>query len=421
MPNDGGGRGTESGRRTFLKATGAAGAAGLTGLAGCTGGTGGASGTDELRVGVITSQSGSYSFLGQGEIQGAELAKADLESEFDTSIEIVTADTETDPATGLERMQRLVNEDGIDFALGGVSSSVAIKMGNWASDNGVAYMAAGSHSDATTGESCAEHMFRPTTSNSMLANSVGQGMAEFADSWYIMYADYTWGQTGRAAVVDALESNGASVVGEVATPFPSDDYTQYLNEVQNSDADGMAVVIAGTDQRIVTKQFLDKGMGENFKMAGPLFEEAVFWGLGKEAASIAGLWATPWAASVPSSDLGEELKTRVADEYDASPFSRHYMGYTSMDQLARAALRADSVAAADITAELEGHQLEHSLKQGDCYFRAEDHQLVQPVDTVQAMSVDQMQDDPYRSWTDHVNSFPGDSVARSASETGCEL
>lgn len=404
-------------RRSYLAA---ASAAGLAGLAGCSsGGSGG--GNDSYTVGVITAQSGSYAFLGEGEIQGAELAARDLEEEFDISIDIVTADTETTPSVGLERMKRLVNEEQIDFALGGVSSSVAINMGNWASDNEVAYMAAGSHSDATTGGSCADYMFRPTCSNSMLANKLGQGMADFADSWYIMYADYTWGQTGKEAIRGALEQTDAEVVGEVATPFPSSDYSQYLNRVSSAEADGLAVVIAGTDQRTVTQQFVNKGMHEDMRMAGPLFEEAVYWGIGKQAASIAGLWATPWANCNPTTDLGQSVAQRVASEYDASPFSRHYMGYTSMDQLVRAAERAGSSDASAIRNELAGHTLEHSIKPGESYWREGDNQLIQPVSTVRPLSMSEMQDNPYNQWFQHVSTTPGEEVARDVSATGCSM
>ncbi|WP_267640741.1 ABC transporter substrate-binding protein [Haloarchaeobius amylolyticus] len=441
MPEHGKNSGSTVHRRRYLQALGTGAVAAFAGCAdtsdpdtsgggggggnGNNGGTQGgtqSSGEDmSFKVGVITSQSGSYSFLGKGEVQGAKLAKADLEEEYGVDIELVTADTETDPGTGLERMKRLVNEDQVDFTLGGVSSSVAIKMGNWASDNGVAYMAAGSHSDATTGGKCAANMFRPTCSNSMLANALGTQMADYADSWFVMFADYTWGQTGAKAIKGALKANGAEIKGEVGTPFPSQDYTQYLNEAANSGADGLAVVIAGTDQRIVTKQFLNKGLDQDMKMAGPLFEESVFWGIGKEAASAAGLWATPWAASSPATDLGESVKQRVASEFGASPFSRHFMGYTSMDQLTRAAIRAGSKDAADIRGELEGHELEHKLKQGKMYFRADDHQLIQPVSTVEAKAQSNMQDDPYKSWFEHTSKTAGDEVARDPSETGCSL
>ena len=421
-------------RRKFLASVGASGA---LALAGCTGddsdggngngnGNGDGNGNDngttssssmEFTAGVITARSGSYSFLGEAEFEGAQLAKQHLEEE-DVEIEIVTEDTETDPSTGQERMQRLVNREGVDFALGGVSSSVAIQMGRWASDNGVAYMAAGSHSDATTGEQCAENMYRPTCSNSMLANAMGEAMYDTADSWVIMYADYTWGQTGEAAVRNSLQEAGGTVVDSIPTPFPNDDYTQYLNEASDLDAEGLAVVIAGTTQRIVTQQFFDGGFDQEFEMAGPLHEEAVFWGLDKEITAETGVWAAPYANCVPHTDLGEQFVDEIVEEFDSSPFSRHEMGYLSMDQLVRAALRAGSSDAGEIRAELEGYELDRTIKEGEHYWR-DDHQLIQPVDTITALPVEEMQDDPYQSWYQHNTRKEGDEVARA--DSGCEF
>jgi len=423
------------GRRTFIKG---AGASGTLLLAGCSGGDGGSDGGDggsdggdgggstgdgsgamEVTVGIITARSGSYSFLGRGEYEGAVIAKQHLEDEEDVSIEIVEEDTETDPSTGLERMKRLVNKERVDYVLGGVSSSVAIKMGNWASDNGVAYMAAGSHSDQTTGEKCAQYMFRPTCSNSMLANAVGGAMADAADEWVIMFADYTWGQTGAKAVEQSLKNAGGNVAESIPTPFPNDDYTQYLNQAADTGADGLAVVIAGTTQRVVTKQFFDGGFNDQFTMAGPLFEEAVFWGLDKDIAAQAGLWATPYTNSVPQTDLGNRMVDEIVDQFDSSPFSRHEMGYLSMDQLTRAAIRAGSTKPDAIRGELEGYELQRTIKEGEHYWRAKDHQLIQPVDTVTAKPVEEMQDDPYRSWYAHNSQATGDEVARE--DSGCSL
>ena len=188
-------------RRNVLQSAGAAGAVGLAGLSGCLSSlSGGGSDVSDLSVGYTTSLSGPFAVFGQAGLDGAELAAADLEEELDVSIDISTGDTEVNPSTGLQRIKRLVTEDEIDFAMGGVSSSVALKMGTWASDNSVTYMATGAHSDAVSGASCATHMYQPTAANSMLANTIGEQMVGAGDSWYLIYSDYTWGQTAQQAV-----------------------------------------------------------------------------------------------------------------------------------------------------------------------------------------------------------------------------
>jgi ABC-type branched-subunit amino acid transport system substrate-binding protein len=225
-------------RRAVLRSAGAAGAVGIGGLSGCLSSlSGGGSDVSDLSVGHATSLSGPFAVFGQAAVDGARLAASDLEEELGVSIDVNTADTELDPSAALQRIKRLVTEDEVDFTMGAVSSSVALKMGTWASNNSVTYMATGSHSDAISGSSCAEYMYQPTASNSMLANTIGEEMVDVADSWYLIYSDYTWGQTAQSAVTNALEAGGKEVVGTSAAPFPNDDYSSTISALNDTNPD----------------------------------------------------------------------------------------------------------------------------------------------------------------------------------------
>lgn len=411
-----------------------AGATAIAGLAGCSSGKGNGeggagtkttaqsgSGLDSIKVGYATSLSGPFAVFGKTALHGAKLAKQDLEEELGISIELSSADTEVNPSTGLERMKRLVVEEGVDVTMGGISSSVALKMGTWASDNGVAYMATGAHSDKITGKQCAPNMFRVTCSNSMLANTIGKEMAETADTWYLIYSDYTWGQTAQKAVTKVLEANGKTVVGKTAAPFPNDDYTQYLNEAASSDAAGLGLLVAGLDMRLAIKQLRNKSIQDEMKLAMHQIEDVVYWGLSKEATSVMDVGGQVWGPGTPK---GKAFAKRVAETGDTDPFVRHYLGYAGMDQMVRAAVRADSTKAADIRAELEGHTVESpitDIKGGDMYWRAEDHQLVQPTYSIKPRATSEMSDDPYKEWFKTAQTFTGKDVARPVSETGCKF
>ena len=408
-------------RRNVLKATGLASATGLAGCLDSVTGGGGDDGIDEVSVGVTTSLSGPFAVFGQAELDGARLAKEDLEAEFDVSIEIETGNTETDPNTGVERMRRLVNSEGIEVALGGVSSAAALQMGSWASENGLVYFPAGAHSDRITGADCLEYVFRPTCSNSMLANTIGAEMAEGADSWFLMYSDYTWGQTAQEAVTRILEENGKEVVGSTAVPFPHDDYSPYVNEAANSDAEGIGVLIAGLDMRKALSSIIDRGVDDR-TLAMHQNEDIVYWGLNKEMAGALDMAGQVWG---PAVDGEGDFKQRIADDADTNPYVRHYLGYVSMDQAVRAAHRAGSTDPDEMKAALEGHEVTSKARDikggGDMYWRECDHQLVQDAYSVQARSVDAMENSPYKQWFDVEATFAGDDVVRSCSDTGCNL
>jgi ABC-type branched-subunit amino acid transport system substrate-binding protein len=411
-------------RRKLLQSAGAAGAVGLAGLSGCLSSlSGGGNDVNELSVGYTTSLSGPFAVFGQAGLDGAELAATDLEEELGVSIDISTGDTEVNPSTGLQRIKRLVTEDEVDFAMGGVSSSVALKMGTWASDNSVTYMATGAHSDAVSGGSCATHMYQPTAANSMLANTIGEQMVGAGDSWYLIYSDYTWGQTAQQAVTGALEDGGKEVVGTAAAPFPNDDYTPYLNEAADSDADGIGMLIAGLDLRKAANQAMAKGIQDDYTLAMHQLEDVVYWGLDKENAGILDTAGQVWGPAVDN-EASNQFAERIAENADTDPYVRHLLGYMSMDQAVRAAVRADSTAAEDMRGELVGHEVSSKIKDikggGDMYWR-ENNQLVQPTFSVEARPQEEMEDEPYKRWFQSTETFAGDDVVRPLSETGCDL
>jgi ABC-type branched-subunit amino acid transport system substrate-binding protein len=334
---------------------------------------------------------------------------------------MTTADTEVDPDTGVQRAQQLVTEDGVDVLMGGVSSAVAIAMGQWATRNSVAFIASGSHSDATTGGDCAKYMWRTPSSNTMLAETAGNAMADYADSYAIMYADYTWGQTGRDAVESVLQDNGVDVVDKVAVPLGADDYTSALNRIADSDAEAMANVTAGADTTRSCQQYLDSGIADEVKMSGVLLEDENLFALGKEGVAQMGVWGTVWGPGIMEGGI-QDLVDRVASEYDRTAFSRHYLGYTSMDQLVRAADRAGSTAAEDIRTELEGHDFtDVGLLEGTQQWRECDHQNMKPTYAVRAKDPGDMGDEHPQQWFEQINKQQADAVARSCDGTGCQL
>lgn len=411
-------------RRTILKSAGAAGVAGISGISGCLSSlSGGGSGVNELSVGYATSLSGPFAVFGQAGLDGARLAAGDLEEELGVTIDISTGDTEVDPSTGLQRIKRLVSEDDVDFTMGGVSSAVALKMGTWASENSVTYMATGAHSDAVSGGGCAEYMYQPTASNSMLANTIGEEMVSAGDSWYLIYSDYTWGQTAEEAVRSALEGGGKEVVGTSAAPFPNDDYTPYLNEAADSGADGIGLLIAGLDLRKAANQAKGRGIQDDFTFAMHQLEDVVYWGLGKENADILDTAGQVWGPAVDT-EASNAFAADVAESAETDPYVRHLLGYISMDQAVRAAVRADSTAAAAMREELVGHEVTSKIKDikggGEMYWR-ENNQLVQPTFSVEARPQDEISDEPYKRWFQTTRTFAGDDVVPPLEETGCSL
>jgi hypothetical protein len=409
-------------RRRFLQSTGAAVTIGATGLAGCLGGGGESGIGDQIVIGCPTALSGAFAPYGEAERDGGRLAARHLEEEFDVSIEIVSGDTAADPNEAVDQIEGMVVDDGAHMAFGGVSSAVGLAMGNWGSDNQVPICVHGG-SDDITGAQCSPYLFSTYMSNTMQVAPTAPAMAELEDNWFLLYSDYTWGQTAQEAYTEALEAEGATVVGKEAVPFPTQEYNPYLNTAEDSGADGIALVVAGLDQRASTSQILNREMQDEYSFMMHQTEDVGLWGIDPEAAAILDINSQGWS---PGLDVPEDWLNEIVEISDHDPFVRHFFGYTSVDQLVRAAIRADSLEGEAIRDELSGHEVENEMiydlqpTEETIYWREDDHQLVQPTYVTSGRAVSEQQNDPFNVWFDVDVSMNGDEASPEPSDA-CEM
>ena len=95
---------------------------------------------------------------------------------------------------------------------GGSSSAVAIAQSEECQKAGVVFMAALTHSNATTGKDAHRHTFRWYNNGHQTAKAMAQTLVDRfgKDAKYaFLYADYTWGQTVQKSMQDVIEKAGS--------------------------------------------------------------------------------------------------------------------------------------------------------------------------------------------------------------------
>lgn len=368
---------------------------------------------EEIVIGCPTALSGAFAPYGEAERDGGTLAAQHLEEEFDISIEIVTGDTEANPTEAVDRIEGMVLDDGIHMAYGGVSSAVGIAMGSWGTENQVPVCVHGASDDITGGE-CASYMFSPYMSNTMQVAPTAPAMAELEDEWFLLYSDYTWGHTAEEAYRDGLEEAGATVVGSEAVPFPTTEYGPYITTAEESGAGGIGLLVAGLDQRAASSTIIDRGIGDEYTFQMHQTEEPGLYGIDRQATAMLDVNSQGWNAGL---DVPSDWLDEIAEISDHDPFVRHYMGYVSVDQMVRAALRADSLEGQAIRDELSGHEIENEFiyelqpTEETLYWREEDHQLVQPTYVSSGLPVEEQQTEPYNVWFEVTHTMEGSEAS----------
>jgi ABC-type branched-subunit amino acid transport system substrate-binding protein len=408
-------------RRDVVKGSAAAGTVGLAGLAGCTGDTGNGDGDgdgdsngggndfpalgnypidgDTVTFGFNVPQSGSYSQEGQDELNGYNLAMDHLNngggwvSQWDDlsgdgvlgkTVESVEGDTATDPDTARQSASRMISRDNAMMVTGGSSSSVAIAVQELCQEEKVQFMACLTHSNDTTGSACVRYSFRELFNAYNTGAALAPVLTEEYDpdgeglNFFILYADYTWGQTVQDSMTQFLEEAGHTLVDSVPTPLGTSDYSSFLSDVP-SDVDMLILTHYGLDAANSLPQARDAGLDERMELVVPLYNRLM-----AEAAqdSIQGVYGTAdWNWQLED-DVSSTFTESFREEYDKVPSYAARLGYTQALQYAAAVERAGTFYPPEVIRELEDYSYDNAGL-GEETLRECDHQAVRDVLVVQ--------------------------------------
>ncbi|MEN3792518.1 ABC transporter substrate-binding protein [Fulvimarina sp. MAC3] len=217
-----------------------------------------------VKIGAIVDMSGPYSALdGQGTIAAVQMAIDEMGGEINGApIEFLSADHQSKADIGSNIARQWADQDNIDMILGGTNSGVGIALQEITSEKGVAYINNGGATNALTNENCApETGLHWTYDTDALANGTAVAMVKEGNtSWYFITADYTFGHNLQEKAANAVKANGGEVVGEVAAPFPTQDFSSFLLQAQGSGAQVVGLANAGTDTQNAVKQAQEFGL-----------------------------------------------------------------------------------------------------------------------------------------------------------------
>src|SRR6185503_19529371 len=115
-----------------------------------------------IKLGLTCDASGQYGNSGQDDALGIRLAIDEFNARggvLGRKIEWITADTETNPATGTRVAERFISQEQCGFLIGAVHSGVANAITQVASKYGTIYLNTNSSAPSEAGENCSRIKF----------------------------------------------------------------------------------------------------------------------------------------------------------------------------------------------------------------------------------------------------------------------
>ena len=222
-----------------------------------------------LKIGLIMSFSGPGAALGRS-ITATIAAWFAMHNDLigGRKATIIRRDDAHSPETARRQAQELIVQDKIDVLMGGTSVPEAVAIGDVSTQAKVPYFII----NATTPGVLTKIPYGIRTS--YLAADLAPPLAKWAlrnriKTVYAIVADYSTGSETLAAFSDAMAAGGGKVVGSVAVPLNTTDFSAYLLRVKDAKPDALFAFVGGGPSSInLVKQFGTSGLRQTMKLMG---------------------------------------------------------------------------------------------------------------------------------------------------------
>ncbi|MES1931842.1 urea ABC transporter urea-binding protein [Salinisphaera shabanensis T35B1] len=337
-----------------------------------------------IRIGVISPLTGAWTVYGKAHLAGMQMAVDEVNSAggvLGRPLELVIADSKTEPRIVVEQANRLIRRERVDFLAGTFSSAERNAAGPVvaAADKVLLYPTfyEGQQQKYYPG-ACNKNMFMfgPTPSQQVWPH-LEYMVKNHGKKFFMIGSDYAWPRVTNEVTKPKLEELGGEVVGEVYIPFNTPQYESVLRDIRNSGADIIFHSLTGSDTVNFRKQFAAAGMKDDFTLWTVDDEEVVTSGLGPDVS----------AGTFVSFDYFMSIDT-PANKAFLKKFREHSGDNALMDTVGVAMYNAGHMAAMALakSGEVSSAALRKGLKgltfedapQGAVTMRALDNQAVLP-------------------------------------------
>jgi len=216
-----------------------------------------------IKIGVLTDNSGLYSDLGgAGSTLAAQMAVEDSGlAAKGWKIDVISADHQNKPDVGTNIGRQWVDVEKVDVFADVLSSGVALAISNLAKQKNVILLASGSATSDLTNAQCSPNTIHWTYDTYMVAKGTGQALVRAGyDSWYFLVADFAFGYAVERDASAVVVKEGGKVFGSVRHPLNTSDFSSYLLRAQASKAMVIGLANAGGDSINAIKQAAEFGI-----------------------------------------------------------------------------------------------------------------------------------------------------------------
>jgi branched-chain amino acid transport system substrate-binding protein len=180
-------------------------------------------------------------------------------------LELVTEDTESNPAAGARKLRSLIQRNGASFITGSVHSGVMLASIPIATEMKTIYFSTGEATEAT-GSKGSRYSFRTGTDTyGLAAAGAPWAFANLGKTWTIISPDYAWGHSHYQEHKALIEKLGGKVHPPIFVPLDAKDLLPYLTKIPQ-DTEVLFSVFFGAQSVAFYTQAKTMGLEKTMRM-----------------------------------------------------------------------------------------------------------------------------------------------------------
>ncbi len=337
---------------------------------------------DNVKIGLDNPLTGTFAAVGKNELIGAQLAVEQINAKggiLGRKVDLLVEDsTSGEAAVAVQKANKLIERDKVDFLLGNINSALAQAMANVSFEKKVFHIVPGGHTNSVTGTQCHWNVFRVCNTTRMETNSVSSLLLKnYGKKWYFITTDYAFGRSLQVGFEASLKAAGGTELGADYTPLGTTDFSANLIKAQSAKPDALILLLAGDDMVNCLKQAVQFGIDKKTHIAGAQQELEVNLALPPQA--LLGDWCFEWYWKQPGVPHVEQFVADIRKKSGGHvPTARTWFGYAATWTCKLAAEKAKSLEAVKLAKAMQGLVLppEVALMPNNPFYREGDNQLM---------------------------------------------
>jgi branched-chain amino acid transport system substrate-binding protein len=255
-------------RRAFLAAT-AAGSAALAYPAVLRG-----QGQAPIRVGFPLPLTGPFAALATDLQRGAIVAVEEVNARggvLGRPMEVLFRDDQLKPSVGAQRTKELIENEKVQFIVGGLAAHVQMAINEQAKQSKVLFISVSQSDEISAKPDTSPLTFHEALNPTITCRAVGDWVARnLGTKWWIVYADYAWGKQCNSVFQEVLARHGGSLLGATPYKLGEAEFVAHLPRIQAARPEVLVNAAPGADNIALLKQVTSFGMKAQMRIAQPL-------------------------------------------------------------------------------------------------------------------------------------------------------